>query len=311
MQCIFCHKDASLSRSVEHIIPESLGNKHHFLPKGYVCDNCNNYFSVKIENKLLTQPYFVSMRFRNEILTKKGKFVKENMFFPEVTKSCEVIMESSDSGPIMSFYDEELYDLIAAGKTHTMIGLYLPEPEFPNIIMSRFLAKCAYEYFLYNVGQDNYDLCVRELLGEEHDILKDLREYARYGNGKYWQYNQRRLYSEGDIFLNQKEDSSYEILHEMKFFVKDHKRYPNGNVEAEIYFVIAIAGIEYAICLSDPDISEYQKWVMEHSKQSPLKDDNETYIFGLSDSNPLLIKQCNDELKSTQNTAYGNIKFKK
>jgi len=36
MQCIFCHKDSSTSKSVEHIIPESLGNKHHFLPKGYV-----------------------------------------------------------------------------------------------------------------------------------------------------------------------------------------------------------------------------------------------------------------------------------
>ena len=52
MQCIFCHKDTSLSKSVEHIIPESLGNKHHYLPQGYVCDQCNNYFSIKIEKEL-------------------------------------------------------------------------------------------------------------------------------------------------------------------------------------------------------------------------------------------------------------------
>ena len=43
--CMFCHKDSSSSKSVEHIIPESFGNKHHYLPKGYVCDKCNNYFS--------------------------------------------------------------------------------------------------------------------------------------------------------------------------------------------------------------------------------------------------------------------------
>ena len=33
----------------------------------------------------------------------------------------------------------------------------------------------------------------------------------------------------------------------MKLFPKEYKRYSNGNVEAEIYFVICIAGIEYAI----------------------------------------------------------------
>ena len=194
MQCIFCHKDSSTSKSVEHIIPESLGNKHHYLPKGYVCDACNNYFSIKIEKELLAQPYFVSMRFRNEILTKKGHFVKEKLFFPEVNRSGEVMMYTTEDGFIeVVINDEELYDLIEAGKTNTMIGLHIPEPEYPNTNMSRFLAKCAYEFFLYNVGKENFDSCVQELLGSENDILKTLREYARYGKGEYWQYHQRRL----------------------------------------------------------------------------------------------------------------------
>ena len=49
MECIFCHKDSSPSKSIEHLIPESLGNKHHVLPTGYVCDECNHYFAIKIE----------------------------------------------------------------------------------------------------------------------------------------------------------------------------------------------------------------------------------------------------------------------
>lgn len=107
--CIFCHKESSTSKSVEHIIPESLGNKHHFLPKGYVCDNCNHYFAVKIEKDLLAQPYFVSMRFRNEIITKKGKLVKEKMVFPSILKSCEVVMQTTGNGLTASFYaDAEL-----------------------------------------------------------------------------------------------------------------------------------------------------------------------------------------------------------
>lgn len=292
MQCIFCHKESTASKSVEHIIPESLGNKHHFLPKGYVCDECNNYFAVKIERELLEQPYFKSMRFRNEILTKKGRLVKERMIFPGAMMAGEVEMNRTDGGHIeMTILDEHLYEAIEAGNTHTMIGPYLPEPEYPSTIMSRFIAKCAYEYFLYNVGVENYEPCVQELLGDKSDIMKDLRRYARYGEGPYWQYNQRRIYSEGDCFVRKDEDELYEILHEMKFFTREHKRYSTGFVEAEIYFVMAIAGIEYAICISDPSIAEYQKWVEEHNGLSPLIDQDEILCFSKSDFDPLLIRK--------------------
>lgn len=294
--CIFCHKDSSSSKSVEHIIPESLGNKHHFLPKGYVCDECNHYFAIKIENELLSQPYFVSMRFRNEILTKKGRNVKEKMMFLGALKSVEAILQTTEDGRIISFYDEDLFDRVKNGEVNEIMALYIPEPDYPNKTMSRFLAKCAYEYFLYNMGKEKYDICVQELLCKESDILKALREYARYGKGEYWQYNQRRIYSEGDVVFNQNKELNYEILHEMKFFIREHKHLPNGHVEAEIYFVLAIAGIEYAICISDPNISEYQKWLEEHNGLSPLKDDAEVKSFSLSDINPMLIKKDDDRI---------------
>lgn len=71
MNCVFCHNISDSSKSVEHIIPESLGNKEHILWRGAVCDKCNNYFATKIEKELLDQPYFISMRHRNFIKTKK------------------------------------------------------------------------------------------------------------------------------------------------------------------------------------------------------------------------------------------------
>ena len=130
MQCIFCHKDSSTSKSVEHIIPESLGNKHHFLPKGYVCDECNHYFAIKIEKELLSQPYFVSLRFRNEILTKKGKLVRQKMIFPGALKCTDVVMQTTENGIVASFDDDELYEAIKAGKTSKMIAPYIPEQEY-------------------------------------------------------------------------------------------------------------------------------------------------------------------------------------
>lgn len=297
MQCIFCHKESYTSKSVEHIIPESLGNNMHVLPKGYVCDECNNYFSIKIEKKLLAQPYFVSMRFRNEILTKKGKLVKERMIFPGALKSAEVVLQKTDNGFIASFNDEELYECIKEGRTKTMIEPYISEPEYPNTTMSRFLAKCAYEFFLYNMRENNYNLCVQELLSKGNNVLKTLREYARYGKGKYWQYSQRRIYSEGHCMFNPNEGKFYELLHEMMFFTKEYVRFPNGNIETEIYFVLAISGIEYAICISDPDISEYIKWLKVHNGHSPLEDDNEgSPSFSLSDVSSILIRKDDDRI---------------
>ncbi|NWK46435.1 HNH endonuclease [Ralstonia pickettii] len=48
MRCIFFKEDPSTSRSVEHIVPESLGSPDHVLPVGAVCDGCNQYFSRKV-----------------------------------------------------------------------------------------------------------------------------------------------------------------------------------------------------------------------------------------------------------------------
>ncbi|QAS81262.1 hypothetical protein CO657_22920 (plasmid) [Rhizobium acidisoli] len=58
--CIFCRKSHVAFRSVEHIIPESLGNLsgRHLLPKGIVCDPCNNYFSHSVEAPILSHISF-------------------------------------------------------------------------------------------------------------------------------------------------------------------------------------------------------------------------------------------------------------
>jgi hypothetical protein len=213
------------------------------------------------------------------------------MIFPGAMMACDVEMHTTDSGRIMSFNDEYLYEAINDGKTHIMISPYYPEPDYPSSNMSRFIAKCAYEFFLYEVGEENYELCVQELLGDKTDVLKDLRKYARYGEGPYWHYNQRRIYSEGDCFAYKDAKDCYEILHEMKFFAKEYKRYNTGCVEAEIYFVMAIAGIEYAMCISDPSITDYQQWIDEHNGLSPLNDDDEIPCLSMSDVNPLLIKK--------------------
>ena len=73
MRCIFCKRDSSKSVSVEHIIPESLGNIDHVLPVGAVCDGCNQYFARKVERPLLESPMFRLLRANMEIPNKRGR----------------------------------------------------------------------------------------------------------------------------------------------------------------------------------------------------------------------------------------------
>jgi len=73
MRCIFCKQDSSSSRSVEHIVPESLGNVEHVLPIGAVCDGCNQYFARKVERQLLESPMFRLLRADMAVPNKRGR----------------------------------------------------------------------------------------------------------------------------------------------------------------------------------------------------------------------------------------------
>jgi hypothetical protein len=74
MICIFCNQEND-SKSVEHIVSESLGNKDYVMQKGEVCDACNNKFS-DFEKKALSNSIFVVERARLGIESKKGSTAK-------------------------------------------------------------------------------------------------------------------------------------------------------------------------------------------------------------------------------------------
>lgn len=71
MNCIFCDINVLLN-SIEHIVPESLGNEKYVLQDGSICRTCNNLFS-KFEDKALTKTILGMERARLGIITKKLK----------------------------------------------------------------------------------------------------------------------------------------------------------------------------------------------------------------------------------------------
>ena len=146
MECIFCHKDSSSSKSVEHIIPESLGNKEHILPVGYVCDECNHYFSIKLEKPLLSLKYFKDLRSRNNILTKKNKQVKHTLIFPEVLDYSEASIETINDGKLLIIDNPQVYEGVISGKINSMCEIYIPEIIEFSVPSTRIFGLCSTDH---------------------------------------------------------------------------------------------------------------------------------------------------------------------
>jgi len=257
-RCIFCKKNSDNSKSIEHIIPESLGNVEHVLPKGIVCDSCNNYFSIKIERTLLDKLYFKNLRHRNFIKTKKGRLVPDKALLMH-PKGGWVEMWIDENGFIFNHEDHEKIELIANGECKSLIIPTFPDPEKEDKIVSRFLAKAALESLVYKyVHAKDW---IEEII--EKKELDPIRDYARYGKGDFWEYNQRRIYDEEDRFFDPvHHPEPYEILHELDFIHIDGKI---------LYFILVIMGIEYSINLGGSEIEYYQKWLVENNGDSPIR----------------------------------------
>jgi HNH endonuclease len=141
--CIFCKDNTSTSRSVEHVIPESLGNTTLKLPPGVVCDRCNNYFAVKIEKPLLESAEIIALRFHERIPSKK-KIIPPMMGI--LGPKAPVVVQPYLEGPVVAsvYASPEALDLLF---NHNADVINIPEfgDSWDEALTSRFLAKVALE----------------------------------------------------------------------------------------------------------------------------------------------------------------------
>jgi hypothetical protein len=262
MKCIFCKEDSESSKSIEHIIPESLGNKLHILEKGIVCDKCNNYFASKIEKEVLELSYFKSLRHRNQILNKKRKLPKEKGFVlrPKIGE-IEIVGRSGNIFEI-EIENKELYNLFGKEKTGKLYVPILPMPPENNPFISRLLGKIALEALADRLKKE-------ENWNEhfvEHKDLDDLRNYVRYGKGSLWSYHMRKIYKESDYFVDniESEGVPYQILHEYDFLYIENYY---------LFFICVIMGVEYTINMAESDLQKYFEWLNDNNNKSPLFED--------------------------------------
>jgi hypothetical protein len=259
MNCIFCKGDSAGSRSVEHVLPESLGNTEHILNPGIVCDQCNNYFASKLEGPLLSDPYFRYQCSQGHIPTKKGRPSRVRGLHPQSRTVIEVVRNLDGSGiSVGAAFENDEKRWVGAILKAENGRIYVPHPTAPNeTLMSRFLAKVAVECLALRVVER--DDGINEVVSER--ALDPLRDYARRGPANpIWPFNTRSLYPPAFAFTKTGQEP-YEVLHEWVFTGLDGEG---------LYFVLGLFGVEYTLNLGEREIESYLVWLNANSDRSPL-----------------------------------------
>jgi HNH endonuclease len=259
MRCIFCKIDSSKSKSVEHNIPESLGNKEHILQPKIVCDKCNHYFSIKIEKPLLEQPYFRNLRFEQAVQNKKGNYIPEKGFLVHPQGGLIELSRDMNGNPMVIIEDKKVVETFKSLKQGEIIYPHFDLPSKEDKIISRFLGKIGLETIasMLQIDSDDYEEFIN------HRDFEELRNYVRYGKpDKVWPYYLRRIYpAEKDFF---EKGIGYQTMHEYMVLHTDQN---------ELYIVLALFGVEYCLNLGGPELEGYEIWLQNHNFISPLDSD--------------------------------------
>lgn len=261
MRCVFCKNDSSRSKSVEHIIPESLGNSKLTLPKGVVCDSCNNYFATHIEKKVLESGEFSYLRFNQELKNKRGKIPEVDIFFGENVVKARRLGKLDFTFRTDDFIKIEKY-LSMSGQGEMKIPISGKPPH--ESLVSRWLAKMALEMLVYKCLK--VENCINYVI--EHRGLDPIRKFARAPRiGQTWPYTKRRIYSADKMFIVPDEKMG-QMIYECDILA-------TGTADSsEYYFVVAIFGIEYAINIGGDSMDGYHEWLKRHDGMSPLHINN-------------------------------------
>lgn len=260
MRCLFCKEHSDLSISIEHIIPESLGNEDHILPPGWVCDLCNNYFSKKVEKPFLENHYSVESKFRRMVANKKGRYPILQGVHLQSSSKIDISYKDNDprKGIEVGFSEKGRIRLLEMKPVEqgTLIVPHVPEP-CNDTTTARFIAKIGLEVLAFRLK--DVPGANEELVGKPE--LDEIRVYARRGLPQIaWPIGLRQIYPEHFLFADSIAPP-YEVLHEFDLLCTPCSEY---------YAVIAIFGWEYVINLGGPQLEGYQEWLKRNNGRSPL-----------------------------------------
>lgn len=190
MHCVYCNclLTNDNTKSVEHIIPESLGNKEYVLASGLICDKCNNYFAREIEKPFLEKDIVKLLRGYEILPNKRNKFQNvsimicgENTLLEYDKKSNAFYLGLSSNG-IQKFIN------------HPPRSVFTPKIDITTLkqsyTVSRFLCKVFTEYFLNALNRiyKRKGYILRAINNDNQ--LRAIFDFVRFGSQKqFYEYD--------------------------------------------------------------------------------------------------------------------------
>jgi hypothetical protein len=258
MRCIFCKEDSTSSRSVEHVMPESIGSKKRVLPPGVVCDRCNNYFARKVEGPILNHPSMKNFRAWYQVPTKRGTYpwLHGNIAGTDIAIGLRLGKDGLQIEPQKAQDKERVQHEIDRGFETAF--LFVMEMDPPKREMSRLLAKMALETVAetLSVEPGASDIVV------DTEFFDNIRQYARCGNNfPEWPYSQRRIFPPDTLMRHPKTNEWVRAGFGCGWFMNKHR---------ETLFFFLFYGVEFVINVGGPSIRGYEEWLVDHGNISPL-----------------------------------------
>jgi hypothetical protein len=259
MRCIFCKQESSSSRSIEHIMPESIGSKKRVLPAGVVCDQCNNYFARKVEEPVLNHPSMRNFRAWYQVPNKRGKYPSLKGYIAGTDIAVE--LRCSEDGKLQiepeRARDAQRIRAELKGGLKNPI-LFNMEMNPPKREMSRFLCKMALEAVAQTFSSEvgGTEIVV------DAEFYDNVRNYARYGtNYPEWHYSQRRIFPDKTLMRHPESNEWAQVGFGCCWFM---------NKRRETLFAFCFYGVEFVINVGGPSIRGYEEWLEDHRNISPL-----------------------------------------
>lgn len=259
MRCLFCKQASGDSKSREHVIPQSLGNKSLVLPPGVVCDGCNNYFARKVERPVLESQELHYLRFEQSVRNKRGHLPRASAILAGAPVMVERNVRSGIAA-VARTPERSLMSRLMAGVPDNHLNF---RDESRQLLdsrkWSRLVAKAALEMMAYRLRAHPGGLAY--LVTENQ--LDSVREYSRFNHGPDWPISSRRIYCPDQPWYGPQ--GPVQRVWEADFLVTD---------DGAWYFVLAVFGYESVINLGHREIAGYREWLWRHAHGSPLHGGN-------------------------------------
>lgn len=230
-RCIYCLSTNNPFLRREHPIPESLGNDDIVIPKGFVCDPCNQYFGSKIEQKVLQSAPFGIERLFLAIKSKKGRYPKH--------QDSSLELQSTGYWDHVKIYSPSPHESLVRRRDGKMV--LNPKWAPPNAI-AQFLLKMGLGLLVLAKDTNPYSL--------EFDGARNCARLGR--NASTWDFALGVYPNRSDLITDSRRDDVGEIE------TRQIYQYEMGVMESgDVIFSFVFGVCVFAINLSRPTLTEY------------------------------------------------------